>query len=255
MRLGLYEIRETLSSQGAYLVCRAASDDALLQGAEGRVQWEVADRLVVMERGEIVTEMRPQDMTVAELRRHGVVVDDSEPDRWHVAPGVVRAVDVTVEPDLSNAGPFLALAMVSAGTVTVRDWPASTTQAGDALREILTSMGGRVAYVDEGLRVTGPDRLEGIDQDLHDVGVGEPGRVEGLGPEAGDVRGLVREVGVEDLHGHGPLEADVGGGVDRVHAAAGQPLVDPVPAAVDGSPHEGIGALNAHSPRVSTRPA
>ena len=110
------------------------------------------------------------DMTVAELRRHGVVVDDSEPNRWHVAPGVVRAVDVTVEPDLSNAGPFLALAMVSAGTVTVRDWPASTTQAGDALREILTSMGGRVEYVDEGLRVTGSDRLEGIDHDLHDVG-------------------------------------------------------------------------------------
>jgi 3-phosphoshikimate 1-carboxyvinyltransferase len=110
------------------------------------------------------------DMTVAELRRHGVVVDDSEPNRWHVAPGVVRAMDVTIEPDLSNAGPFLALAMVTGGTVTVRDWPAGTTQAGDALREILALMGGRVEYVDEGLAVTGPDRLQGIDHDLHDVG-------------------------------------------------------------------------------------
>ncbi len=110
------------------------------------------------------------DMTVAELRRHGVVVDDSEPNRWHVAPGIVRALDVTIEPDLSNAGPFLALAMVTGGTVTVRDWPARTTQAGDALREILALMGGRIEYVDQGLAVTGPDRLEGIDHDLHDVG-------------------------------------------------------------------------------------
>ncbi|MFP5252500.1 MAG: 3-phosphoshikimate 1-carboxyvinyltransferase [Actinomycetes bacterium] len=110
------------------------------------------------------------DMTVAELRRRGVVVDVSEPDRWHVAPGVVRAVDVTIEPDLSNAGPFLALAMVTGGSVTVRDWPTRTTQAGDALREILTLMGGRVEYVDGGLAVTGPERLQGIDHDLHDVG-------------------------------------------------------------------------------------
>jgi 3-phosphoshikimate 1-carboxyvinyltransferase len=110
------------------------------------------------------------DMTVAMLREHGVDVDDSEANRWAVAPGPVRAVDHLIEPDLSNAAPFLALAAVSGGSVTVRDWPRHTTQAGDALREILSRMGCRVEHVDEGLRVTGTGVLEGIDVDLHDVG-------------------------------------------------------------------------------------
>ena len=110
------------------------------------------------------------DMTVAMLREHGVEVDDAEANRWAVAPGPVRAVDHVIEPDLSNAAPFLALAAVSGGTVTVRDGPRATTQAGDALREILTQMGCEVELVDNGLRVRGTGELHGIDIDLHDVG-------------------------------------------------------------------------------------
>jgi 3-phosphoshikimate 1-carboxyvinyltransferase len=110
------------------------------------------------------------DMTVAMLRRHGVEVHDHDANRWAVAPGPVRAVDHVIEPDLSNAAPFLALAAVSRGSVVVRDWPRSTTQAGDAMRAILTLMGCEVEYVDAGLRVRGTGRLSGIDVDLHDVG-------------------------------------------------------------------------------------
>jgi 3-phosphoshikimate 1-carboxyvinyltransferase len=110
------------------------------------------------------------DMTVAMLREHGVDVDDSDANRWSVAPGPVRAVDHLIEPDLSNAAPFLALAAVSGGSVTVRDWPRATTQAGDALRGILTEMGCAVERADDGLRVTGTGALHGIDVDLHDVG-------------------------------------------------------------------------------------
>ncbi|MFC7493776.1 MULTISPECIES: 3-phosphoshikimate 1-carboxyvinyltransferase [unclassified Nocardioides] len=110
------------------------------------------------------------DMTVAMLREHGVEVDDGDANRWRVAPGPVRAVDTVIEPDLSNAAPFLALAAVAGGSVTVRDWPRSTTQAGDALREILATMGCEVELLDEGLRVTGSGTLLGIDVDLHDVG-------------------------------------------------------------------------------------
>ena len=83
------------------------------------------------------------EMTVAMLREHGVAVDDSGANRWAVAPGPVAAVDRTIEPDLSNAAPFLALAAVTGGEMTVRDWPRATTQAGDALREILTAWGAR----------------------------------------------------------------------------------------------------------------
>ncbi|WP_346387793.1 3-phosphoshikimate 1-carboxyvinyltransferase [Nocardioides sp.] len=110
------------------------------------------------------------DMTVAMLREHGIEVDDAEANRWAVAPGPVKPVDHLIEPDLSNAAPFLALAALSGGSVTVRDWPRATTQAGDALREILTRMGCSVEFVDDGLRVVGPDVLEGIDVDLHDAG-------------------------------------------------------------------------------------
>ena len=110
------------------------------------------------------------EMTIAMLRAHGVVVDDAEPNRWVVAPGPVRAVDHTIEPDLSNAAPFLALAAVSGGMVLVRDWPSRTTQPGDELRTILTLMGCTVTLDETGLRVSGPERLQGIDLDLHDVG-------------------------------------------------------------------------------------
>ena len=63
------------------------------------------------------------DMTVEQLRLHGVDVDDSEPNRWRVRPSEIRAVDVLVEPDLSNAAPFLAAGLVTGGSVTVLDWP------------------------------------------------------------------------------------------------------------------------------------
>ena len=110
------------------------------------------------------------DMTVAMLREHGVAVDDSDANRWTVAPGPIKALDRTIEPDLSNAAPFLALAAVSGGTVTVRDWPQATDQPGDQLREVLSLMGCEVQVTDDGLTVTGPERLTGIDLDMHDIG-------------------------------------------------------------------------------------
>ena len=113
------------------------------------------------------------EMTVAMLRERGVRVDDSDAHRWSVAPGPVAALDQVVEPDLSNAAPFLALAAATGGSVTVRDWPARTTQPGDALREVLAAMGCTVELVtdpDAGLRVTGSGEIHGIDLDMHDIG-------------------------------------------------------------------------------------
>ncbi|MFC4061430.1 3-phosphoshikimate 1-carboxyvinyltransferase [Planomonospora corallina] len=108
-------------------------------------------------------------MTVQMLRERGVHVDDSEPDVWRVEPGPIRATDFTVEPDLSNAAPFLSAAMVTGGTVVIPGWPAATTQPGDRLREILAGMGASVAFTDGGLAVTGTGRVSGIDADLRDV--------------------------------------------------------------------------------------
>ncbi|MEV6985114.1 3-phosphoshikimate 1-carboxyvinyltransferase [Sphaerisporangium sp. NPDC051017] len=126
--------------------------------------------VTVRHSGRPVPSMPHIEMTVQMLRAAGVAVDDSEPDVWKVEPGPISARDLTVEPDLSNAAPFLAAAMVTGGVVTIPGWPEETTQGGDALRELLPRMGATVARTPAGLRVTGGGRLEGIDADLHDVG-------------------------------------------------------------------------------------
>jgi 3-phosphoshikimate 1-carboxyvinyltransferase len=82
----------------------------------------------------------------------------------------VRARDAVVEPDLSNAAPFLAAALVTGGAVTVPDWPQRTTQAGDALRDLFAAMGADVTLDAGGLTVSGSGTIRGIDTDLHDVG-------------------------------------------------------------------------------------
>lgn len=105
-------------------------------------------------------------MTVAMLRERGVEVDDSEAGRWRVSPGLLRARDVVVEPDLSNASPFLAAAAVTGGTVTVRHWPAATLQPGDQIRAILQAFGAEVTWFEGDLTVRGQDVLHGVELDL-----------------------------------------------------------------------------------------
>jgi 3-phosphoshikimate 1-carboxyvinyltransferase len=113
-------------------------------------------------------------MTVDMMRAAGAQVDapedGGEPNVWRVTPGALLGRDLVVEPDLSNAAPFLAAALVTGGTVVVRDWPRRTTQPGDELRDIFTRMGGSCTFADEGLRLTGGGRIQGITADLHEVG-------------------------------------------------------------------------------------
>ncbi len=109
-------------------------------------------------------------MTVEALRDVGVVVDDADPATWRVEPGPVGALDVQVEPDLSNAAPFVAAAAVTGGRVRVPDWPQYTTQAGDLLRDLLDQMGAEVNLDRDGLTVEGTGELYGIDADLADAG-------------------------------------------------------------------------------------
>ncbi len=128
------------------------------------------DGVEVRHTGAPVPSMPHVEMTVQALRSVGVSVDDSTPDRWRVEPGPVAPWTTAIEPDLSNATPFLAAAAVTGGTVTVPHWPAATTQAGDAIRGLLSSMGASVTLGPAGLTVTGPDSLRGVAADLHDVG-------------------------------------------------------------------------------------
>jgi 3-phosphoshikimate 1-carboxyvinyltransferase len=103
-------------------------------------------------------------MTVRMLREAGATVETA-PDVWRVQPGGLRGGEYDVEPDLSNAAPFLAAALVTGGRVTVRGWPAETTQPGDELRHLLTEMGASVTDDDGDLTVRGGS-IHGIDVDL-----------------------------------------------------------------------------------------
>ncbi len=109
-------------------------------------------------------------MTVEALRDVGVLVDDADNEVWRIEPGPIGALDVQVEPDLSNAAPFLAAAAITGGRVTIPDWPQHTTQAGDALRDLLDTMGADVSLDRDGLTVQGTGDLYGVDVDLNAAG-------------------------------------------------------------------------------------
>lgn len=127
------------------------------------------DGVTVHHDGKPVPSQPHIDMTVGALRNAGVAVDDEEPDTWRVSPGPIIATDVRIEPDLSNAAPFLAAALITHGRVRIPGWPASTTQAGDELRDLLRRFGADVTLDPNGLTVRGTGTISGIDADLHDV--------------------------------------------------------------------------------------
>lgn len=130
--------------------------------------------VTVVHSGAALPSMPHIDMSVEVLRELGIRVDvdvkDSKYASWTVHPGIPRSFNVMVEPDLSNAAPFLAASLVCGGSVTIPDWPLQTTQAGDALVTLLPQLGADVARNENDLVVTGGSEINGIDVDLHDVG-------------------------------------------------------------------------------------
>ncbi|MDQ1723603.1 MAG: 3-phosphoshikimate 1-carboxyvinyltransferase, partial [Frankiaceae bacterium] len=128
------------------------------------------DGITVRHVGSPVPSAPHLEMTVAMLRGAGAVVDDSLPDVWRVEPGVLRAQDLVIEPDLSNAAAFAAAALATAGRVHIHDWARETTQPGALVPGLFARMGATCTFEDGGLTVAGPDRLQGFDADLHEGG-------------------------------------------------------------------------------------
>ena len=109
------------------------------------------------------------EMTIQMLKQFGAVVEVDK-NIWSVKSGSLTGQDLTIEPDLSNAAPFMAAAMICGGSVEILDWPKSTTQPGDQLRNIFASMGAKIKQTGEGLKISAGNAINGIDIDLHDVG-------------------------------------------------------------------------------------
>jgi 3-phosphoshikimate 1-carboxyvinyltransferase len=127
--------------------------------------------IVATHKGGQLPSMPHIEMTVDMLRSFGADVEvDTAAQSWSVKPGKLHGQELVIEPDLSNAAPFLSLAMVCGGSVTIADWPKTTTQPGDQLRSIFTQMGAKVSMDERGLTLSGTGVIHGIDIDLHDVG-------------------------------------------------------------------------------------
>jgi 3-phosphoshikimate 1-carboxyvinyltransferase len=136
--------------------------------------------LEVRHQGPPVPSMPHIAMTVAMLRDAGAEVEESghqggglgrgtgRPDAWRVHPGPLRPGTVRVEPDLVNSAPFLAAALVTGGTVTIADWPATTTQPAGHIVDLLTRMGARCELTADGMTVTGTGVIQGMVADLRD---------------------------------------------------------------------------------------
>ena len=126
--------------------------------------------LIIKHVGKNLPSLPHIEMTIDMLKQVGVEVTTIDKNSWKVLPSKIKSINWVIEPDLSNAGPFLAAAMVTKGEVTIPDWPQQTTQAGNAWIEILTKMGANVSLNEKGLTVKNSNEIKGIDFDLSDVG-------------------------------------------------------------------------------------
>lgn len=116
--------------------------------------------------GERLPSLPHIEMTIHTLAERGVTVTSDEIGVWAVEPGAIQGSEVDIEPDLSNAAPFLAAALVAGGSVTITGWPATTTQVGAHLAELLPLFGATVTVDGDRLTVTGTGRITGVDLDL-----------------------------------------------------------------------------------------
>lgn len=152
-----------------------------------------ADGLTIVHTGESVPSAPHVAMTVSMLRDAGVDVDDTQANRWRVSPGPIATRHWNIEPDLSNAVPFLAAAVVSGGSVRVAGWPEVSIQPADAILAILEKLGAVVLHGDSYLQVQGARAYGGFDVDLHDVGE--------LTPAVAALAAVATAGSVSQLHG------------------------------------------------------
>ena len=125
--------------------------------------------LAIRNIGKSLPSMPHIEMTIQMLRQFGATVEVNE-NSWTVKSGDLSGQDLTIEPDLSNAAPFMAAAMICGGSVEILDWPKSTSQPGDQLRDIFAKMGAKIEQNSGGLKISGSGKINGIDIDLHNVG-------------------------------------------------------------------------------------
>ncbi|WP_049354306.1 3-phosphoshikimate 1-carboxyvinyltransferase [Rothia mucilaginosa] len=212
--------------------------------------------MVLVHEGSSVPSIPHIQMTVEALRQMGIQVQEHYPNqgneaesgeyRWTVHPGSFSGFEMTIEPDLSNAGPFLAAAVVTGESVTIPHWPApaadssaGTTQVGDMWRELLPALGAQVRYAEGRLTVTGPAQLPegGFSFDLSAGGELAPT----MAAACAFVKGRVELTGIAHLRGHetdrlAALAAEINRLGGTAHDTADSLVIEaPIPAAAEAA--------------------
>ena len=213
--------------------------------------------MVLVHEGSSVPSIPHIQMTVEALRQMGIRVQEHYPNqgneaeggeyRWTVHPGSFPGFEMTIEPDLSNAGPFLAAAVVTGESVTIPHWPApaadssaGTTQVGDMWRELLPALGAQVRYVEGRLTVTGPAQLPEGDFSFDLSAGGELAPT--MAAACAFVKGRVELTGIAHLRGHetdrlAALAAEINRLGGTAHDTADSLVIEaPIPATAEAAP-------------------
>ena len=213
--------------------------------------------MVLVHEGSSVPSIPHIQMTVEALRQMGVEVQEHYPSqgneaeggeyRWTVHPGSFSGFEMTIEPDLSNAGPFLAAAVVTGESVTIPHWPApaadssaGTTQVGDMWRELLPALGAQVRYAEGRLTVTGPAQLPEGDFSFDLSAGGELAPT--MAAACAFVKGRVELTGIAHLRGHetdrlAALAAEINRLGGSAHDTADSLVIEaPIPATAEAAP-------------------
>lgn len=213
--------------------------------------------MVLVHEGSSVPSIPHIQMTVEALRQMGIEVQEHYPNqgneaeggeyRWTVRPGSFPGFEMTIEPDLSNAGPFLAAAVVTGESVTIPHWPApaddssaGTTQVGDMWRKLLPALGAQVRYAEGRLTVTGPAQLPEGDFSFDLSAGGELAPT--MAAACAFVKGRVELTGIAHLRGHetdrlAALAAEINRLGGSAHDTADSLVIEaPIPAAAEAAP-------------------
>lgn len=213
--------------------------------------------MVLVHEGSLVPSIPHIQMTVEALRQMGIRVQEHYPTqgneaeggeyRWTVHPGSFPGFEMTIEPDLSNAGPFLAAAVVTGESVSIPHWPApaadssaGTTQVGDMWRELLPALGAQVRYAEGRLTVTGSRELPEGDFSFDLSAGGELAPT--MAAACAFVKGRVELTGIAHLRGHetdrlAALAAEINRLGGTAHDTADSLVIEaPIPAAAEAAP-------------------
>jgi 3-phosphoshikimate 1-carboxyvinyltransferase len=185
------------SLAGRVVVIDASASSQFVSGLL-LVAARLPEGLRIEHRGDSLPSLPHIDMTLHCLRSRGVDAKMVSPGIWEVAPGAIAGGEVRIEPDLSNAAPFLAAPLITGGSVSVTGWPENTTQVGGLVPELLENWGASITRtsgvitVDGGAGVAGGELLPGVDIDLSHAGELAPTFVAlaALSPTRSQFRGI-----------------------------------------------------------------